>query len=94
MQLKCFIGPPGLRLSSVVMIMVTDPRDHELGRLSASRILPSLHDLSQRQPGDLAGAIAVIAVGRPTEGAGQFPLLRFVAPLNGGVGDDVVGLAA
>src|SRR5258708_16349064 len=49
--------------------------------------------LLQRQPGDLAGAVAVIAVGRPTEGRGQFPFLRFVAPLNGGVGDNVVGLA-
>ena len=44
----------------------------------------------QRQPGDLAGAVAVIAVRRLAERAGQLPLLRLVAPLDRGVGDDVI----
>ena len=46
-----------------------------------------------RQPLDLALAIAVIAVRRLGEGTGQFPFLGFVAPLHGGVADDVVRLA-
>jgi hypothetical protein len=45
-----------------------------------------------REPLDLAPAIAVIAVCRLGEGTGQFPFLGFVAPLHGGVADDVVRL--
>ena|SRR5437870_9569309 len=44
----------------------------------------------QRQPGNLAGAVAVIAVRRLAKRAGQLPFLRFIAPLDRGVGDDVV----
>ncbi len=49
--------------------------------------------LIHRHPGDLAGAVAVVAMRRLAEGRGQFPFLRFIAPLHDGVGDDVVGVA-
>src|SRR5580658_2075820 len=50
--------------------------------------------LVQRPPDDVASVLAVVAMRRPIERAGQFPFLRFIAPLNRGGGDDVIGLAA
>ena len=49
--------------------------------------------LVEGDPGDAARAVAAGAVSRLVEGVGQFPFLRFVAPLGCGVSDDVVGLA-
>ena len=49
--------------------------------------------LIQRQPDDLAGHVAGVAVRRLGEGVGELPFLRFVAPLGGRVGDDVVRVA-
>ena len=50
-------------------------------------------DLVERQPDDLARTVATVAVGRLGEGVGEFPFLRFVAPLDGRVRDDVVRAA-
>lgn len=50
-------------------------------------------DLVERQPDDLARTVATVAMGRLGEGVGQFPFLRFVAPLGGRVRDDVIGTA-
>jgi hypothetical protein len=50
-------------------------------------------DLVQRQPDDLAWTIAAVAMCWLSESVGQLPFLRFVAPLRGRVGDDVVGVA-
>jgi hypothetical protein len=46
--------------------------------------------LVEGDPGDAAWAIAAGAVRRLVEGVGQFPFLRFVAPLGCRVSDDVV----
>ena len=62
------------------------------GRARTRQVSRRLTFLVARQPHDLAPAVAVIAVRRLGEGAGQFPLLRFIAPLNGRVADDVVRL--
>ena len=48
--------------------------------------------LIERQPADLTGAAATVAVRRLIEGAGQFPSLRFIAPLHRCAGGDVVGV--
>jgi hypothetical protein len=50
--------------------------------------------LVERQPDDAAGAVASVTMRRLIEGAGQFPLLRFIAPLHWSMRDDVIGLAA
>ena len=50
-------------------------------------------DLVERQPDDLAIAVASVAVRRLSEGIGKLPFLRLVAPLGGRVGDDVVRVA-
>ena len=49
--------------------------------------------LVQGQPNDAACAVAGIAVRWLVERAGQFPLLRLVAPLDRGARGDVVGMA-
>ncbi len=49
---------------------------------------------SERDPPDFAGGIAAVAMRRPVERAGQFPLLLLVAPLRGHVRNNVVGFAA
>src|ERR1700761_2399168 len=48
---------------------------------------------SERLPDDIAGAVAAVAMRGTIEGVGELPLLRFIAPLRGDMGDDVVGLA-
>jgi hypothetical protein len=55
--------------------------------------VPSANPLVEGPPGDVAGAVAVIAMRGLAEGAGQLPFLRFIAPLNHGIGDDVIRLA-
>jgi len=49
--------------------------------------------LVERQPDDLARTATSVAVRRLSEGVGQLPLLRLVAPLGRGMGDDVVRVA-
>ena len=49
--------------------------------------------LVERQPDEVAAAVATVTMRGLGEGIGQFPFLRFVAPLHGGVRDDVVRLA-
>src|SRR4030095_10948828 len=49
--------------------------------------------LVQRQPHPAAVVVAGIAVRRLVEGIGELPFLRLVAPLRGGMADDVVGTA-
>ena len=51
------------------------------------------HALVERQPDDLARTVAAVAMSRLGEGVGKLPFLLLVAPLGGGVGDDVVGAA-
>jgi hypothetical protein len=46
--------------------------------------------LVEGDPGYAARTVAAGAVSRLVEGVGQFPFLRFVAPLGCGVSDDVV----
>jgi hypothetical protein len=46
----------------------------------------------QRQPRQIAGAAAGVAVGRQVERVGELPFLLFVAPLNGRRTGNVVGL--
>jgi len=52
------------------------------------------HPALEGHPDDAAGGVASVAMRGLLESAGQFPLLRFIAPLNRRVGDDVIGLAA
>jgi len=53
----------------------------------------SVADSVERQPDDLARAVATVAVGRLGEGVSQLPFLRLVAPLGDRVRDDVIGAA-
>jgi hypothetical protein len=63
-----------------------------------TRIVPAgsefgIRTLVERQPDDLAGTVAAVAVSRLGEGVGKLPFLLLIAPLGGSVGDDVVGAA-
>src|SRR5579883_2158137 len=49
--------------------------------------------LIQRQPEDLARSIAAVAMRRLGKRVRQLPFLLLVAPLRGGLRDDVVGTA-
>src|SRR5690349_13908473 len=49
--------------------------------------------LAQRDPADVARPMTAVAVSRLIERIGQLPLLRFVAPLHGRTGYDVIGVA-
>jgi hypothetical protein len=53
-----------------------------------------IHLHSERQPPDLAGAVAAVAMRRLVEGVGKLPFLRFIAPLCRDVRNDVIGLAS
>jgi len=60
-----------------------------------TRIVPAgsefgIRTLVERQPDDLAGTVAAVAVSRLGEGVGKLPFLLLIAPLGGSVGDDVV----
>ena len=57
------------------------------------RSVRSMTNLVERQPDDLAGTVAAVAVSRLGEGVGKLPFLLLIAPLGGSVGDDVVGAA-
>jgi hypothetical protein len=57
------------------------------------RSVRSMTNLVERQPDDLARTVAAVAVSRLGEGIGKLPFLLLVAPLGGGVGDDIVGVA-
>src|SRR5882757_10329281 len=65
----------------------------ESTRMRHWRPIARRSSLVEGDPGDAARAVAAGAVSRLVEGVGQFPFLRFVAPLGCRLSDDVVRLA-